>query len=465
MAAAAARYEEWLSESGVDELSAALADPAGVREERRAALRAFLELPIEPDPTFRGYSNIAGADLTHLDRNAVGPAVARPAAEANTLQVIHDASGTRITLPPSLRSAGVTAEALPEVWQHPPTGPLRPLAGVVSEDKLTAFARAVVNRAVRITVPDRCALPVRVQDISVLSQPRQSLSVQRTISAGASSRVLVSEELYSTSEAAEVGQRLYASTVDVRGGEESSVHYLTVHAPDPLAVSLYQRRATVGTRGRHAWLWAGFGGMRTRLRSASELPGNGSEVDDLQTFYGRGEQAYDSSVRITHIGTDTHGQSITRGVFQDKARGVSRGVVRIEPDARKTLSYLSEHAMLLSRGARSDTIPILEILCRDVKATHSSSVAPVDPEKVFYLGSRGIDERSAIRMIGEGFLSHVLERAAIANLREILYPILQARWEDRPVLWSAADGIPALPALSVNDASASDEWRFDAKLR
>ena len=73
---------------------------------------------------------------------------------------------------------------------------------------------------------------------------------------------------------------------------------------------------------------------------------------------------------------------------------MSRGLVRIEKEARKTISYLSEHAMLLSRGARSDTIPILEILCRDVKATHSSSVAPVDPERIFYLESRGLPESS-----------------------------------------------------------------------
>ncbi|EQD30836.1 SUF system FeS cluster assembly, SufBD, partial [mine drainage metagenome] len=53
-------------------------------------------------------------------------------------------------------------------------------------------------------------------------------------------------------------------------------------------------------------------------------------------------------------------------------------------------------------GARSDTIPILEILCRDVKATHSTSVAPVDPDRVFYLESRGHPTSSAVRMIGRG---------------------------------------------------------------
>ena len=120
--------------------------------------------------------------------------------------------------------------------------------------------------------------------------------------------------------------------------------------------------------------------------------------------------------------------------------------------------------MLLSPGARSDTIPILEILCRDVKATHSTSVAPVDPEKVFYLESRGMDEPEAIRMIGEGFLSYVLERAPIAGLREILYPMLAARWEGRDLPWKG-ESTPVLPELSVSGTEAAPEWRFDTKLR
>jgi len=120
--------------------------------------------------------------------------------------------------------------------------------------------------------------------------------------------------------------------------------------------------------------------------------------------------------------------------------------------------------MLLSRGARSDTIPILEILCRDVKATHSTSVAPVDPEKVFYLESRGISESDAVRMIGEGFLANVYDRAPVAGLREILYPSLQARWDGAAILWKAGE-YPALPRLDVTGTDAAPDWRFDSKLR
>ncbi len=257
---------------------------------------------------------------------------------------------------------------------------------------------------------------------------------------------------------------MYASSVDLDLGADSKVVYLGVHAPDLRAVSVYRRTATTGARSRLAWVWNGLGGYRTKVRNHTQLTGEASAVLDLQSFYGMKDQSYDTSVNLTHIATDTHGQSITRGVFSDEARGMSRGLVRIEHQARKTISIISEHAMLLSKGARSDTIPILEILCRDVKATHSTSVAPVDAEKVFYLESRGIPAEDSIRMIGEGFLSYVLERAPIAGLREILYPALASRWEGGDLSWVEGK-FPQLPALEVTGTEAAPEWRFDAKLR
>ncbi|MCI4369225.1 MAG: SufD family Fe-S cluster assembly protein [Thermoplasmata archaeon] len=462
MALSAPRYEAWLPESGVDELSNSLSDPGEYRRARSEAYRQFLTLPLEPDPLYRKYGYFGGVDLGGLDPQARGPAVVRPSSPS--LLVVHDASGTHVTLPKILADAGVTGETLPEIWASTPSG-LPPFAAMsdVPTDRLTALATALLNRGVRITIPERCSVPVHVQDVSVLSRPHEALSVRRTIEVGEGSTLVMTEETYST--AADFDhQRLHASQTSLDVRADARAIFVSLHSPDRQAVSLYHRSATLGAHSRLDWLWAGFGGFRTRARNHSTLLGNGSELEDLQAFYGSGDQAYDSSVNMTHVGTDTRGHSVTRGLFRDSARGMSRGLVRIEKDARRTVSYLSEHAMLLSKGARSDTIPILEILCRDVKATHSTSVAPVDPEKVFYLESRGFQESDAVRMIGEGFLSHVLERAPLVNLREILYPYLAARWEGRPISWQPGS-LPPLPPLTPSGSEGSPDWRFDSKLR
>jgi Fe-S cluster assembly scaffold protein SufB len=464
MAAAAPKFEEWLSLEKVHQLSKSLEDPASFAAVRADAHERFLRLPIEPNPLYRGYGYFTNVQLGGIDPVARGAAVPRPPPLKGAIQVVHDASGTTVHVPAELAEAGVRALTLGQVWRESDEAVGRFLRGSEeATDRLTALATAVLNRGYALHLPDRLATPVRVQDLAVLSTPHEALSVRRSIRAGAGTQLLLTEEVYSTPGAPN-GQRLYGSSTDLDLGERTKALVLTVHAPDLTTVSLYRRTATTGPGSRLGWIWNGFGGFRTKSRNRTQLLGAGSVVDDLQTFFGAQQQSFDSAVDLTHVGTDTHGQSITRGVFRDDARGMSRGLVRIEHEARKTVSFISEHAMLLSKGARSDTIPILEILCRDVKATHSTSVAPVDPEKVFYLESRGMDTSEAIRAIGEGFLSYVLERAPIAGLRDTLYPTLAARWDGREVPWTAGH-FPVLPELEVAGTEAAPEWRFDAKLR
>jgi SUF system FeS cluster assembly, SufBD len=462
MATAVARPADWVPADHIRELSSALGESDARLHGRLEAYDRFRELPLEPNPLYRGYGYFTNVDLSGLDAVSRGPAVPVPAGPADAVRVVHDSAGTHVRVPAQLVQLGVRLVPLFDAGGAGPAVAGASDAGEVT-DRLSALSSALVNRGYALDVPARLADPVRVQDLTILSRPHEALSVQRTVRVGSDTQLLLTEEVYSTPEPPG-GQRLYSSGVAFDLGAGAKSVCLTMHAPDLQAVSVYRRSATTGPGSRLAWLWAGLGGFRTKARNSTRLTGQGSVVDDLQLYYGNGDQSYDSSVHLTHTGTDTHGQSITRGVFTDRARGMSRGLVRIEHEARKTLSFISEHAMLLSRGARSDTIPILEILCRDVKATHSTSVHPVDPEQVFYLGSRGIAEPDAVRMIGEGFLSYVLDRAPIASLRDAVFPALEARWNGEALPWTP-DGARALPEMHVTGTETAPEWRFDTKLR
>jgi Fe-S cluster assembly scaffold protein SufB len=464
VAAQVPRYEEWLSLDRVRSLSREMGDSPRVLAAREHAHEKFLELPLEPNPLYRGYGYFNGVNLTGIDPQARGAPVPLPAVLPGTIRVVHDISGTRISVPPDLADAGVQVRSLKEIWAGGPNEIQSFLPDAEDpQDRLSALATATLNRGYSLTIPDGLDRPIRVQDLSVLSGPHDALSIRRSVRAGRSSQLLLTEEVYSTPNG-HSGQRLLASSTAVAAGPYAKVAALTVHAPDLEAVAIYRRGATTGPDARVAWMWNGLGGYRTKIRNHTQLTGDRSTVDDLQTFYGAKNQSFDSSFDLTHTATETHGQSVTRGVFTDQARGMSRGLVRIEAGARKTVAYISEHAMLLSKGARSDTIPILEILCRDVKATHSTSVAPVDPEKVFYLESRGLPASDAIRTIGEGFLAHVLERAPIDSLPDYLYPSLAARWEGHELPWTEGK-FPALPSLTVTGTPSSPDWRFDSKLR
>ncbi|HTT34393.1 MAG TPA: SufD family Fe-S cluster assembly protein [Thermoplasmata archaeon] len=463
MALASPAYGDWLGTGTVEALGSALGDPPDIERLRSAAFASFLELPLEPNPLYRKYGYFAGVDLTGIDPVAPGAAVEPPPTALSAVRIVHDAAGTRAAIPPELTSAGVRFEPLADIWAGDEADRRAFLRGIdAPPDRLSALAVALLNRGYHLEVPEGVPGPVRVQDLTVLSRPADALSIRRTIRIGRGVRAIVSEEVYSTGRPDR--QRLVGSSTALDAGPASQLAYLTVHAPDLAAIGLFDRAATLGDSSRLGWVWAGFGGFRTKMRNGSVLAGTGCDLEDLQGTFGRDRQAFDSSVLVTHRGTQTHGSSISRGVFQDEARGLNRGLVRIEKDARKTVSYLAEHAMLLSKGARSDSMPDLEILCRDVKATHSTSSAPVDTEKVFYLESRGVPRERAVRMISEGFLSHVFDRAPIARLSELLYPLLAARWAGEELPWRP-DAPWNLPALEFAADVPSTDWRFDAKLR
>jgi Fe-S cluster assembly scaffold protein SufB len=125
----------------------------------------------------------------------------------------------------------------------------------------------------------------------------------------------------------------------------------------------------------------------------SVLDGPGSTAEDVEIVFGSESQRFDVVTDLTHQSTHTTGHVLARGVLRDSARAIFKGMIRISEGAKNSNSYLAEHAMILSKKARADAIPGLEIFTNEVKATHSGSVSQVDEEQIFYLMSRGLTHR------------------------------------------------------------------------
>jgi Fe-S cluster assembly protein SufD len=85
-------------------------------------------------------------------------------------------------------------------------------------------------------------------------------------------------------------------------------------------------------------------------------------------------------------------------------------MIRIARDAGGSEAYQENRNLLLSDRARADSIPELEILTDDVRCSHGATVAPLDPEQLFYLQSRGLPPNQAMRVIVYGFLDQTLQR-------------------------------------------------------
>ncbi|HBA90405.1 MAG TPA: Fe-S cluster assembly protein SufD, partial [Anaerolineaceae bacterium] len=86
--------------------------------------------------------------------------------------------------------------------------------------------------------------------------------------------------------------------------------------------------------------------------------------------------------------------------------------------AMKTDGYQANRNLVLSREARADSIPGLEILADDVRCTHGATVGKIDPEQVFYLRARGIPQVEAERLIVSGFFDPIMQRIPFEGVRE-----------------------------------------------
>ena len=102
-------------------------------------------------------------------------------------------------------------------------------------------------------------------------------------------------------------------------------------------------------------------------------------------------------------------------------------MIRLEPGAQKTDAYQQNRTLLLSKDARIDSIPGLEILANDVRCTHGSTAGQIDPTILFYLMSRGLTEFQARRMIMDGFFEEVMQRFGLESVIEPLRKLIDSK--------------------------------------
>jgi Fe-S cluster assembly protein SufD len=92
-------------------------------------------------------------------------------------------------------------------------------------------------------------------------------------------------------------------------------------------------------------------------------------------------------------------------------------MIYVAPGAIGTDGYQANRNLVLSKGARADSIPGLEILADDVRCTHGATVGKIDEDQLFYLYSRGIPEKEAERLIVMGFFAPIMARIPFEGVK------------------------------------------------
>ncbi|WP_345802414.1 Fe-S cluster assembly protein SufD [Microbacterium sp. AZCO] len=218
------------------------------------------------------------------------------------------------------------------------------------------------------------------------------------------------------------GSAQHAQNVEilVRDGAKLTVITVQEWDDDALHLSSHQARVEKDAFLRH--IIVSFGGGVVRVNPSIELAGAGSHAELYGLSYSDAGQHLESQVYLHHKGEHTKGDVLYKGALQGVgARSVWIGDVLIGADAVGTDSYEANRNLVLTDGARADSVPNLEIETGDILgAGHASATGRFDDEQLFYLQARGIPQKEARRLVVIGFLSEIVQKIGVPAIEQEL---------------------------------------------
>lgn len=168
------------------------------------------------------------------------------------------------------------------------------------------------------------------------------------------------------------------------------------------------------------WIQVELGAKNSITNYVNNLNEENSESNVSSIYLADGERYIDLSYLMNHRGRRSISSIETRGVLKDKAKKVFRGTLDFKKGASRSKGSEEEYAILLDKTVKSDAIPLLLCGEDDVEGQHAASAGQIDSDKLFYLMSRGIDEKEAKKLIVEASFTPIIDKIPVEALREVI---------------------------------------------
>jgi Fe-S cluster assembly protein SufD len=292
-------------------------------------------------------------------------------------------------------------------------------AAVVPADRVSALAAANIERAVLVSIPAGREL---TEPITLTSIGRPGMNYGHfVIDAQPNSRATVVMD--------HQGDVTVAANVESVLGDGAALTLISVQDWDSPTVHVAAHGALLNRDASYRHIVVNLGGAVVRLNPTVRFagPGGTAELYGL-SFCGDG-QHQESRLYVDHAMPNCTSNVVYKSVLDgDTARTVWIGDVRIRPAAVGTRTYELNRNLLLTDGARADSVPNLEIETGEIAgAGHASATGRFDDLQLFYLQSRGIEAEEARRLVVRGFLADVIDHIEVQPLHDRLMASIDAR--------------------------------------
>jgi Fe-S cluster assembly protein SufD len=227
----------------------------------------------------------------------------------------------------------------------------------------------------------------------------------------------------------QTGSATLADNVEVLLGDSAQLTFVTLAEWDADAVQAQHVKFRIGKDSRVSHVQVALGGSLVRQFTSVEYAGRGGDAELWGLYFAVAGQHFEHRQLVDHGVPDCRSYVGYRGALQGAAaHTVWVGDVLIRATATGTDTYEINRNLILTDGARADSIPNLEIETGEVVgAGHASATGRFDDEQLFYLMSRGISESEARRLVVRGFFAELVNKIPVAELRERLGDVIEAR--------------------------------------
>ena len=227
------------------------------------------------------------------------------------------------------------------------------------------------------------------------------------------------------------GEAVRAANVEFLVGEGAKVTFVSVQDWADTSVHCSQHSALLGRNASFKSIVVTFGGDLVRLHPRVSFAGPGGEAELYGLYFTADGQHHEHRLVVDHNAPNCRSNVAYKGALQgERAHAVWVGDVVIRSEATGTDTYELNRNLVLTDGARVDSVPNLEIETGEiVGAGHASATGRFEDEQLFYLMARGIPAAEARRLVVRGFFAELVQQIGVPDVEERLIAKVEAELE------------------------------------
>jgi Fe-S cluster assembly protein SufD len=283
----------------------------------------------------------------------------------------------------------------------------------IPEDRVSANAWENFAEATVVTIP-----------AELQAESEVSLLITGTVEAPSAQHIVIVAERFSKAVVVldHQGTAVVSENVEIMVEDGAELTVVSLQEWEDNAVHASSQQAKIGRDAKFKHIVVSLGGDLVRVTPSTRFTAPGADVEMFGLYFADAGQHLEQRLFVDHAVANCKSRVLYKGALQGRnAHSVWVGDVLIRKEAEGTDTYEANRNLVLTDGARADSVPNLEIETGLIEgAGHASATGRFDDEHLFYLMARGIPEKVARRLVVRGFLNEIIQQIKVPAIEDRL---------------------------------------------